>query len=380
LKPLPCLNGATAFLALSVFTQIASGQVYFSKRGMFDESTGYMESKSKDGWFRGSATVARDSHLIYSCGHLFYEKGVWSTRYLFYRNYDGQSAPQFSTGVAPRGYRYFIQYATNVKAAGSNSARAFSYDFTVFYGNNSFGPAVDCWPNGAAAVRSGRPKQIVGYPAEIDYTGDSGDYYQHGTGWFPYAADQVRDDYYFFKKVSTGPGNSGGPIFVQDESGSEYALAGILVSGSYSTAGVYALNADSDSMASAALGLENLTKTFTNTKDAVLPDNGDEFVTRQVNATGFTGNVSNLTFNMSLNTPRRGDLDVYLRSPSGRIRWISKNSGTAGANLNIHNADYAAKFRGHAANGQWTLNMRDSVKGNRATFDQFSIAISAPAK
>ncbi len=339
-----------------------------------------MESNSKDGWFRGSAVVARDPRLIYSCGHLFYEKGVWSTEYLFYRNYDGQSAPKFSIGVAPRGFRYFTQYATNVKSAGQNSSRAFSYDFTVFFGNNSFGPAVDCWPSGGAAIRSGRLKQIVGYPAEIDYTGESGRYYQHGTDWFPTQASQARDDYYVFKKVSTGPGNSGGPLFVQDESGSEYALAAILVSGSYSTAGVYALNADSESMASAALGLKEVTSTFTNTKDTNLPDHSETYVTRQVEATGFTGNVTELSFSMSVATPRRGDLDVFLRSPSGRVRWISKSSATTGANLNIQDADYTSKFLGVAAAGTWSLKMRDVVKGNVATFDSFSVKISAPGK
>lgn len=337
-----------------------------------------MESKSKDGWFRGSAVVARDPRLIFSCGHLFYEKGVWSTKYRFFRNYDGRYAPRVADAAIPRGYRYFTQYSANVKSAGGNSARAFAYDFTVFFGTTSFGPAVDCWANGAAAARSSRQKQIVGYPAEIDYTGESGHYYQHGTGWFPNAASQVRDNYYFFKKVSTGPGNSGGPFFVQDQMGSEYALAGILVSGSSNTAGIYALNADSDSMASAALGLKSISRGFTNTKEANLPDNSDDYVTRQIEATGFSGNVTDVKFSMSLSTPRRGDVDAYLVSPSGRIRWINKNSMETAANLEITGANYSSKFRGQTANGTWKVRMRDAVKDNRATFHRFNVEISAP--
>ena len=76
----------------------------------------------------------------------------------------------------------------------------------------------------------------------------------------------------------------------------------------------------------------------------------------------------------------RGDLDVYLRSPSGRIRWVHKQSKEAAADLQIDNADYSAKFRGQAANGVWQLKMRDAVSGNEASFNSFSVSVSAPGE
>lgn len=371
--------GAIASLLAAVLPE-ASAQVYYPKRGQFDESTGYMESQVSGDWYRGSAVVARDSRLIYSCGHLFYDRGVWATRYLFYRNYHAEALPKLSTGVAPRGFRYFTAYSSAVESNGANSARAFANDFTIFYGNNSFGPAVGYWAQGAAAVKSARLKQIVGYPSVIDYTRQNGHHYQHGTDWFPMRAAQVRNDYYFFNKASTGSGNSGGPLFVANDGTDDYSLAGILVSGSEDTAGIYALNDAANSMAASALGIEKIARTFRNRNSVKLPDGGTTYVTRQAQVSGFSENITGLKFTMSLNTKRRGDLDVYLRSPSGRIRWIHKNSSNTSSNLNIDKANYTSTFRGYAANGAWKLKMRDVKKGKVATFNHFGVTISAPSE
>ncbi|MCA1480791.1 hypothetical protein, partial [Bradyrhizobium sp. NBAIM08] len=169
-----------------------------------------------------------------------------------------------------------------------DSSRSFAYDFTVFYGDSSFGPAASCWSDGAAAISSSRGKRIAGYPADIEYTGQNGYCYQHATDWFTNDANQIRDAYYDFDGVSTGEGNSGGPVFVMDGSTGNYSLGGILVSGSHTTAGVYTLNGSSDSMASAALGVENTTASFTSTAIRHLPDGTTTYTTRTANASGFS--------------------------------------------------------------------------------------------
>ncbi len=348
----------------------------YSKRGLFDQSTGYLESFVGGGWYRGSGVVARDPRLIYSCGHLFYDNGVWATDYLFYRAYHDTNIPDPAFGASPRGFRYFTNYGDHATAYGSDSGRAFSYDFTVLYGAASFGPAVGYWPDGGAVIRSTQQKQIVGYPASIEYTGDSGDSYQYGTDPFTDRGYQLRDAYYGFDDISTGEGNSGGPILVKDAAGEESFLAGILVSGSYATAGVYALNDNSNSMASAALGLETVTRTFANTSPLNLPDGGSTYSTRKATSSGFSDTITGLKFSMTLTTPRRGDMDVYLRSPSGRIRWINKASSDSSRDIVISGANFTKTFRGYAPNGGWHLKMRDTARSNRATFNRFSIAVT----
>lgn len=374
---LPFRAGFLAALLILPESQGAA-TVYYPKRLLFDSSTGYMDSYVGKSWYRGSAVVARDSRLIYSCGHLFFDNGVWATDYEFYRGYDGYYSPDPKKGASPRGFRYFTSYADNVNAYGGDSSRTFAYDFTVFYGPDSFGPAVECWTDGGAALRSDQEKRIVGYPARIEYTGASGRSYQHATDWFTLRGYSIRGAYHGFDNASTGEGNSGGPVFVMNAAGDAYSLGGILVSGSYDTAGVYALNDSSDSMASAALGIRSVSGTFRNTDSLRLPDAGTSYSTRATTASGFSGNLTGLKFSTRITTPRRGDLNVYLKSPTGRIRWIYKASTSTADNLVVNQADYAATFRGYAANGVWQLKMRDTRATNRATFDQFSVTVTAP--
>jgi hypothetical protein len=355
-----------------------SAQVTYSKRTLVDESTGYLESYVAGDWYRGSGVIVRDPKLIYSCGHLFYENGVWATDYIFYRAYHKGYSPDPAEGAPPRGFRYFTTYSNNVEVYGGNSARAFAYDFTVFYGTEPFGTAVGWWSDGGQVLRSERSKRIVGYPSRIEYTGAPGYYYQHATDWFSKPASQTQGAYHSFSKVSTGTGNSGGPVFVWE--GGDYYLGGILVSGSDSTAGVYALNDSSHSMASAALGLKSLTRTFGNTDARLLPDASSTYVTRATTASGFSETITGLKFNLSVATQRRGDLDIYLRSPTGRIRWVNKQSTDSADNVELTNADYTGRFRGYAPNGTWKLKMRDAVAGTRARFNGFSVTVTALGK
>lgn len=354
-----------------------SAQVFYPKPVQADESTGYLESFVAWDWYRGSGVIARDSRLIFSCGHLFYENGVWATDYEFHRNYSNYNPPNPGDGDLPRGFRYFSNYSDNASTYGGDSSRAFAYDFTVFYGPNSFGPAVGCWAEGGPALRSTRDKRIVGYPAQIEYTGDPGYSYQYATDWFSNKGYTIRGAYHGFDDVSTGQGTSGGPVFVWDSGSGNYSLGGILVSGSYDTAGVFALNSSSNTMASAALGLDSVTRTFSNSQALQLPDAASSPSTRKITAAGFADTVTGLKFSLSIATPRRGDLNVYLKSPSGRIRWINKASSKTGDNVTVKQADYTSTFRGYAANGDWQVKMRDTQARNRATFKNFSLAVTS---
>lgn len=363
----------------AILSSFANASIYYPQRMLADQSTGYMESKIGSNWFRGSAVVARDSRLIYSCGHLFFDNGIWASEQEFYRAYNGSVEPDPNDGVIPRGYRYFTSYGDNADTYGQDSSRAFAYDFTVFYGADSFGPAATCWVDGVAAATSAQKKRIVGYPATVDYTRRQGYAYQHATPWFPTAARQTRGAFYEFKDVSTGEGNSGGPLFVMDGGSGNYSLAGILVSGSTDSAGIYALNGDSDAMASAALGVKTITGKFSDANSTALPDAAAHYTTRTVTSSGFAETLTNLKFSVSISTPRRGDLDVYLVSPSGRVRWVKKHSTSTSKNLDIAGADYSTSFAGYAPNGTWKLKMRDSTARNLATYNRFAVAVTAPA-
>lgn len=353
-----------------------AAEVFYPTPGLVNSSTGFMESKVGGDWYRGSAVVARDPKLIYSCAHLYFEKGKWATNYLFHRAYHGKSYPATRNGVSPRGLHYFTSYSSGVKTYGSDSEVAFASDFTVLYGNSSFGPAVGWWPKGGPALRSSQPKRIVGYPSYLDFTGESGHVFQHATGWFDYRAFRVYGGYHEFDDVSTGPGNSGGPIFIQDNTGRE-DLAGILVAGTRRSAGVVALDLSTDTMAGYALGLKDQTRTFQNSKSVRLPDGGKSFTTVPIAVSGFSGSIAKLKLSLSIDTATRSNLDVYLVSPSGRVRWISKRAGGSEDDLEIDLLDLTNPFYGLEANGTWQLRIRDAVSGSPSTFQRASLRVSA---
>lgn len=383
-----------------------SGQVFYSQqRGITSAATGFLWARADGSWFRGSGVVARDSRLVYTAAHVLFERGQWATGYRFIRAYNSYSSPSVTGGVAPRGFRYFSNYSSEASRYGGSSSRAFHLDFAIMYSSSSFGTAVGWWDDGAAALRSSRWKRIAGYPAEVDYTGASGRAYQHTTPYFQTTGSQTFGSYYGLRNVSTGSGNSGGPVFVSD--GDADYLAGILVSGTSTSAGVRVIDSSANTMAENALGSAGggggstpppsgggsggssggsdggsggsggSGRSFSNRSPVALPDASANFTTRSVRVSGMSGRVRSLFFTTSINTTYRGDLEVYLRSPNGRIRWVTRRSGGSADHLRVTNAKYNGTFRGVIANGAWSLRMRDAAAGDRARFQSFSIRMTS---
>ena len=360
----------------------AAEQIY-SKPHYVSSATGYLRSATDDGRvFRGSGVIARDNRLVYSCAHVLFEGGRWSTNYRFYPAWNAAASPGAAQGLVPRGFRHFSSYASLALTSGGTAAETFDLDFTILYANASFGSAVGWYSDGAAVLgTSSTRKRIIGYPATIDFTGAAGGAFQHATAWFTNPAPLSLGAFRIFDGVSTGPGNSGGPVMVWDEITRKSYLAGILISGTQTTAGVYALDADADTMATDALADVDsvVQRAFTNKQVFILPDHKSVYSERAIAVQGFKGGVRNMTLSLSITTGRRGDLDVYLVSPGGRIQWVSRHGSSAAANVRVSNANYTARYAGQAANGTWKLRMRDVGRGHRATFRTLGLSIAAPS-
>lgn len=374
MKPRPTLYwlGCLALAAAPL-----SAQVIYSKPRLSHSSAGLIESKLFGEWYRGSGVVARDPRLIYSCAHVFYENGIWATDYLFYRAYHRKNYPAPRLGAIPRGIRHFSSYTSSVANFGSDSNQAFASDFTVLYGNSSFGTPVGWFSNGATVLKSRAGKRIVGYPAEIDFTGAQGYCYQHTTATFSQPAYTVRGNFLEFNNVSTGPGNSGGPVFVHDAASRKELLAGMLVSGSRRTAGMIALSSATQALSDTALGFKPRELSFGVGDPISIPDGKRSFTVVNVPISGFSGNVESIRLSLEVTTPRRGDLEVYLQSPTGKIRWVTRKSGGSAPNLEIHDMDLDGSFRDSPVNGIWQLHLRDAITGNDALFKKLALQITA---
>lgn len=348
-------------------------------------STGLVFSEINNDGYRGSAVIARDSRLLYTCAHVLYDLGQWSTDVTFARRWNSSSSPSASQMVAVRGYRYYSSYG------GSASALDFSLDFAIGYrsGGASFGPAVGAYDDAGTDLRSATTKKMVlGYPAYIDYTDASGDYYQHRTGPVARAMKKSEDSYHTVSGISTGGGNSGGPVLI--ERSGKYDLAAILVSGTRTTMGVHGLDSSAATMAKNLLaelnppppptppspGSTSKTLKRTNTSAFNLADGATTYSTRTFAITGLPNSITSTKLSIRIDSTHRGDLDVYLRSPAGRIHWIKKHSlSETTDNLKLTDANYTSTFSGSKPNGTWALYMRDYYDGDRARFHSATLTV-----
>lgn len=237
---------------------------------------------------------------------------------------------------------------------------------------------------GGGALRDpSREKLIIGYPAVLEYFNLPGYYHMYRTGPYTASMQRVRDSYHIINGVSTGGGNSGGPVVTTTDNG--YALAGILISGRYNGAGVYALNTQANSMAdSLLLALDGTTngnvkiKTTKNKKAKSLPDASKIYTERALKVSGLGPTAVSIVLDLRIATPFRGDLDVYVRSPSGRVHWVHQHAlNRPGRDLVVKGADYRYTFYGMNPNGQWKLFMRDFYRGDKATFKKASLTVGA---
>ena len=405
LTPAPChptRSFVFPLLAGLALTPAAFGQIYpvaetaTQLATQASQSTGIVVSKIGTGYYRGSGAVARHGQLIYSCGHMIASNGVWASELYFLRAWNSSSIPALSQMKAVRGYKKYADYQ------GPTGNLAFSRDFIVGYdATNTFGTPLPTYVDGASKLLSaGTSKLIVGYPAKIDYTGAAGGAFQYYTGAFTAAMYSVYPTYLNISGVSTGGGNSGGPVFVSDNGTQK--IAGVLISGATNAAGVYALTSTAETMAQSALSAIGVTGTAPATPSTpstpaapapaptgpvsvtlsyngkyAIPDGNTAYSLLNLPVTTLSGTVKTVTLSLNITAKVSGDLDVFLRSPNGRVAIIRQNSAAnKSPNVVLNNANLTTTFAGSACVGTWGLFMRDVVKGNPSTFNSTALTIT----
>jgi hypothetical protein len=352
-------------------------------------STGLLEMEVNRSWYRGSAAVARDERLLFTCAHNVFDRGRWATNVRFTRAWHDLKDPPMSTSVPVRGYRYHSGYANAAQRFGDSSAAAFAADFAVGFGSESsnFGDPLPFLGNGVPGLTSsGTTKMILGYPSRLDFSRRTGGYFQHMTGPFSTAFVTERGSYVGIDGVVTGPGNSGGPVLLQ--SGGVWSVAGILVSGSRTSAGVFALEGEALQVINEALlaatgedpGPPEPGELFSvgNYTPVLLPDGARRFTRRNLPLRRLPTFITRVQINLDIQSSYRGDLDVFLRSPRGRVRWLSTHDGEDDQeNLVLENLEVTEAFLGTNPNGLWRLFMRDVFPSDRAEFRSVELEVMA---
>ena len=325
--------------------------------------------------FYGSAAVAMEKQLVFGCAHVVYDNGRWAESFGFARGYhQGEDKkPVSSDFTYARGFRLLEGYAAN------RHDDYFDYDFAVAYSGTGgdFGPVLNLAENAYNSLTGGADKRILGYPAYYDWNFEPGGYYLHETGDFddPFMEDEGFPPYYYgyglpylvIDGVSTGPGNSGGPVLVNN--GSSWELAGILVSGSWTSVGVYSLGGEAKAAADDLLDNVVMADAYEQqtayAKRVVLPDNSPRSKSIRFNLRPSARQTVRIALYMNLTTAdgteidaADGEIEAELRSPSGRMYPVPvsciNQSGTV-LDAYIHPET--------SESGRWTLFVRDKKPG-----------------
>jgi Fe-S cluster assembly iron-binding protein IscA len=344
-------------------------------------SAGYVKSFLAGREFGGSAAVGQDPRLIFTCAHVLFERGRWADLVGFLRSLNSEHEPDDSQTVFVRGFYRFSGY-TGSKKAGYD----FDLDFAVAYARSG-----EVFGTSALPLNDGPPgdpdgldnltaptttKMILGYPAYLDANPlVEGLSFMHQTGPFENAGPageafyQELSSYYGIDHVTTGPGNSGGPVLVLKDG--TWRLAGILVSGSFFGAGAYVIDSYAKSVANSALAAAgaDVPATGGTTRMSAAPlrqplaltDGGRKYVSARVSFAQMTGLTTRVLLDLELDAQKRGDLDVYVRSPSGRVYVVAAaNPDVNGTDLDLVDHDISPAFRRADPNGKWTVFCRDS--------------------
>jgi hypothetical protein len=224
-------------------------------------ATGLVQWTDGSQVWRGSGAVARDSRLVYTCAHVIEDRGTMASPgdIRFFRLYHSYNSPDSSTGATPRSYRYFTNYSSYVRSYGGSNSKTYNIDFVILIGYSAFGTPMAYYPgNGGNAIASSKWKYTGGYPTTVEYNRRSGYYLQHRTPYFSTRGTKTYGSYYGFKDMSTGVGNSGGPVWVYDDRRRRWGLAAVLVSGSRTTSGVHVLDSAAQSMGTNAISDANV--------------------------------------------------------------------------------------------------------------------------
>ena len=358
------------------------GRFPYFYTGLIDTEGGYM----------GSGSVAVHPKLVLGCAHMNYgDNGAWlpARAIRWFWKWNQGNSPEYSDGMMLTGYYYFSSYKTSVRKYGMDDSLTFQFDFVANYSatQNTAGGYAGGWVEDGKQylTTGGFNKLISGYPAGRYNEGDPNEHRMHSTE-FSDNLDVSWENYLGLDGVETGPGNSGGPVWVLRNG--EWAFAGVLVSGTeylynqWSSIGVCSLNKQGWGLITSALrrtgstgDLFKKTVALENVPVAI-PDQSSVSCTFTVS--GLVGVIQGVKLNLAINHARQGDLAVTLRSPSGKtVTVLSAVVKKRSSRINLTlSRKQVSGFTNLSPNGVWTLTVRDSYQQDVGSLQSGSLEIT----
>ena len=341
---------------------------------------------------RGSGFCAWNQKTYFSAAHVVYAEGGWGQPPIWNPAVNSDDVDP-ADSVLTRGYYRFKSYADLVDKKGESAA--FGKDVILGFAFKNLIPGTPATLNlnGNSDLLGNVSKLITGYPAKIFYNDKETDgYHMYETGPFDVPFSNSSQEALTVTKLSTGPGNSGGPIWTKNP-GDGWSAAGILVGGLPSETTVYSfsneINLLTDSVEpvirkkqeaatpEATVGASTLY--FPYNKSQTLPDGTSNWSSFPVSIRGFGEhmNVKTVKLNLSIDTDHRGDLQIILVSPGGYSIILHNEEGAGKNNFVLRDFDVSSSFTGARAEGKWALRVRDRLKGDIAKLNSFRLEVTA---
>ena len=345
-----------------------------------------------------SGAVAGHPRMVLSCAHLNYTKGIgWhgagSTRWFLQWNQSGKPSNLNASGLTLSGFYRFDGYATLKEAdleEGKSSVQTFSKDYVVHYhvsqntANGYYAPLLEA---GAAflmppkKVKASFRKKITGYPSDQYSSGDPLNYRyrMHETVSFDNKATAGFEAYLKITGVTTYGGNSGGPIWGWVNG--RWAHAGVVVSSDDETmVGVAANHPSGMGLIFSALRDQFPDSPVFQNSVAVsgvgaIPDAGT--LTKTFVVTKMLGTIKDVTLDLDIRHPRRGDLIITLTSPKNKAITIFKSVAFRNASpANLITTKEVLGFSGQLPNGIWKLSIKDAYRTRTGSLNAASLHLT----
>ncbi len=338
---------------------------------------------------RGSGFCAWNKRTFFSAAHVVFDEGHWMAPPAWYPAANSEELNE-TTAIQSRGYYRWADYADRVES----ETQGFSRDVILGFAFEKLikGSPATLNLKGVKDLREKRKTLITGYPADNLYIDESIDgYFLHKTGpvltpYQPYSGRALTTTL-----VSTGHGNSGGPIWTKNRNNT-WSAAGVLVGGLPSESIVYAFSSDINALTRAVTpvikpeiekpvhvgNVSSFSTFFPYNQTRKIPDGRHAWTSFRIGVKGFKADSSVKSVKLSLNikTRHRGDLQVMLEGPGGVQALVHNEQGAGKKNLNIKNKDYSEAFTDIDPNGTWTLHVQDRLVGDIATLKSILLEIS----
>jgi hypothetical protein len=335
---------------------------------------------------RGSGFCAWNRRTFFSAAHVVFddESLTWQDPPKWYPQAHSEKLSA-KKAIRSRGFFRWTDYAQIAEEQQTITDKAFGRDFIVGFAFKDLikGTPAKLNLSGIADLRKPIRSMITGYPAENSYLAeDISGYFMHRTGptmnvYKPFWGNALQTTL-----ITTGPGNSGGPIWTKNTANG-WSAAGVLVGGMPSETIVYAFSPVVNTMLAAVSpvvapglpqstrvnGVSETSRFFSSNRVVKLPDGLHRWTNYPLPVSGFGKDEKTKSVKISLNvkTAHRGDLQIVLTAPGGYEALIHNEEGADGRNLVISRMDVSEQFSGIEPEGRWFLRFQDRLKGDICT-------------